>query len=95
MALERVLTYALEAKPVKEAEPTADSQNQHVLTRRELEVAALVARGRTNRQVADDLVLAVSTAERHVANILRKLNLSSRTQIAAWVLQNNLYASST
>jgi predicted ATPase/DNA-binding CsgD family transcriptional regulator len=55
------------------------------LTQRELEVARLIARGHSNRQVADDLVIAVSTAERHVANILAKLDLASRTQLAAWV----------
>jgi non-specific serine/threonine protein kinase len=55
-----------------------------VLTRREEQVAALIARGRSNRQIADELVIATSTAERHVANILRKLDLTSRAQIAVW-----------
>jgi DNA-binding NarL/FixJ family response regulator len=59
------------------------------LTAREQEVATLISRGRTNRQIADELVIAVSTTERHVANILRKLDLTSRTQIAAWVHEYN------
>jgi non-specific serine/threonine protein kinase len=54
------------------------------LTPRELEVATLISRGRSNREIADELVIAVSTAERHVANILAKLGLTSRTQVAAW-----------
>jgi non-specific serine/threonine protein kinase len=59
------------------------------LSRRELEVANLIARGRTNREIAEELVIALSTAERHVANILGKLSLSSRTQLAAWIYQRN------
>ncbi len=56
------------------------------LTPRERQVAELIARGRTNRQIADELVIALSTAERHVANILRKLQVSSRAQVVAWML---------
>jgi non-specific serine/threonine protein kinase len=56
------------------------------LTKREFEVAALIARGHSNREIAERLVIAISTAERHVANILAKLDLNSRTQIVAWVL---------
>jgi non-specific serine/threonine protein kinase len=52
------------------------------LSRRELEVASLIARGMTNREIAQELVIAVSTADRHVANILQKLGLRSRTEIA-------------
>jgi predicted ATPase/DNA-binding CsgD family transcriptional regulator/ADP-ribose pyrophosphatase YjhB (NUDIX family) len=62
------------------------------LTARELEVATLIARGRSNRQIAEHLVVARSTAERHVANILAKLDLSSRTQIAAWAIEQGVLA---
>jgi len=48
-------------------------------------VAALIARGLTNRQIADALVIANSTVERHVVHILNKLSLTSRTQVAVWV----------
>jgi DNA-binding CsgD family transcriptional regulator len=58
------------------------------LTPREKEVASLVAQGLTNREIAERLVVAVSTAERHVANILAKLVVSSRTQLATWMLQH-------
>ncbi len=54
------------------------------LTRRELEIAALIARGLSNRAIADELVISPATAARHVANILAKLGFSSRTQVAAW-----------
>ena len=55
------------------------------LTRRESEIAALVAEGLTNREIAERLVLARRTAEGHVAHILGKLSFTSRAQLAAWV----------
>jgi non-specific serine/threonine protein kinase len=55
-----------------------------VLTPREREIAALIARGYSNRSIADELVIATGTAERHVANILAKLNMRSRAEVAAW-----------
>src|SRR5215472_13153340 len=61
-----------------------------VLTPRELEIARLVARGHSNRRIADELVIASSTAERHVANILAKLKMRSRTEIAVWVAEHGL-----
>src|SRR5262252_2768998 len=54
------------------------------LTPREREVAALVASGRSNRAIAEELVISPATAARHVANILAKLGFNSRGQIAAW-----------
>ncbi|RPE41120.1 regulatory LuxR family protein [Streptomyces sp. Ag109_O5-1] len=55
------------------------------LTRRETEVAELVAEGLGNQQIADRLVIARRTAEGHVERILGKLGFSNRSQIAAWV----------
>jgi len=55
------------------------------LTRREREVAALVAEGITNRQIAEALFISERTAQTHVQHILNKLGFSSRSQIAAWV----------
>jgi non-specific serine/threonine protein kinase len=55
------------------------------LTPRETEIAALVAEGLTNREIAERLVVAQRTAEGHVAHILGKLGFTSRTQLAAWV----------
>jgi DNA-binding NarL/FixJ family response regulator len=53
------------------------------LTHREHEVAELVAEGLTNREIADRLVLSVRTVETHVDRILGKLDLHTRTQLAA------------
>lgn len=58
-----------------------------VLTVREREVALLVARGLSNRAIAAELFISPATAARHVANILGKLGLSSRAQIAAWTAE--------
>ncbi|RZU49235.1 non-specific serine/threonine protein kinase [Krasilnikovia cinnamomea] len=55
------------------------------LTRREREVAALIAEGLTNREIAARLVVAQRTAEGHVENILSKLGFTSRAQVAGWL----------
>ncbi|GAA3205538.1 ATP-binding protein [Actinocorallia longicatena] len=55
------------------------------LTERESEIAALVARGLSNRRLAEELYISQATAARHVSNILAKLGFSSRAQIASWV----------
>jgi predicted ATPase/DNA-binding CsgD family transcriptional regulator/Tfp pilus assembly protein PilF len=57
------------------------------LTAREREIAALIARGMSNRGIADELVISPATAARHVANIFTKLGFSSRAQLAAWAVQ--------
>ncbi|MFD4194097.1 LuxR C-terminal-related transcriptional regulator [Amycolatopsis thermoflava] len=55
------------------------------LTKRELEVAALVENGLSNREIAQRLVIAKRTADGHVERILSKLGFTSRAQIAAWM----------
>ena len=60
------------------------------LTRRESEVASLVARGLTNRDIADRLYISVRTVEVHVDRILSKLGFRTRTQLAAWAHEEGL-----
>ena len=72
--------------------PAATPPPPSPLSARELEVAALLARGLTNRQVAAVLVISDRTASTHVAHILDKLNFSSRSQIAAWAAEHGLTA---
>jgi|SRR6266700_872534 len=62
------------------------------LTHREREVTVLVARGYTNRQIADELVITAGTVERHVANICNKLGFRSRAEIARWAGEHGLLA---
>ncbi len=57
-------------------------------TRREREIAALVADGLSNRQIAEKLVLSERTVEGHIANLFAKVNVSSRTQLASWYLKS-------
>ena len=63
-----------------------------VLTPREREVVALLARSLTNRQIADDLVISEATVKRHVENILQKLALRSRSEVAVWAVRQYLSA---
>jgi DNA-binding CsgD family transcriptional regulator len=60
------------------------------LTRRELEIARLVALGQKNRQIARALIISEETATVHVKHILHKLQFTSRSQIAAWVVDQRL-----
>ena len=61
-----------------------------VLTPRELDVLKLVAKGLSNPDIAQQLLLSEHTAHRHLANILRKLNLSSRAAAAVWGVRAGL-----
>jgi non-specific serine/threonine protein kinase len=72
----------LPRQQVPRPQPTAN-----LLTSRERDVALLVARGQTNREIAEALFIGERTVETHVGNILGKLNFSTRSQIAAWVVE--------
>ncbi|MBA2682381.1 MAG: hypothetical protein H0U76_28810 [Ktedonobacteraceae bacterium] len=60
------------------------------LTTRQREVACLVAQGKANRAIADELIVSVSTVEAHISHIFTKLGFSSRAQIAAWAVDKGL-----
>ncbi len=93
MTLEQAAEYA-RATTVQPEPPRTQRQAAKELygglTAREREVAALVAQGKSNRQIAELLVISERTATTHVANILSKLGFSSRTQIAGWVAAKGL-----
>ncbi len=65
------------------------------LTPREREVTVLAARGLTNRQIANELVVGERTVDTHIANALGKLGFHSRAQLAAWTTQHSLTADPT
>jgi DNA-binding CsgD family transcriptional regulator/tetratricopeptide (TPR) repeat protein len=89
MTLDEAVCYALEEE--EETDPLTTSalgepsagQPHVVLTRREKEVASLIARRLTNRHIASQLMVSEYTVNNHVANILKKLDLHSREQVAA------------
>ncbi len=84
-ALGRRARIDLAAKPA-----AATGDDPFGLTRREREVLALVAQGRTNRQIADELFISENTAGVHVSNILGKLEVASRTEAAAVAVRLDL-----
>jgi non-specific serine/threonine protein kinase len=61
------------------------------LTPRERDLAALIAQGRSNKEIAETLVLSNRTVEAHISNILSKLNFTSRSQIAVWAVEKGLF----
>ena len=83
------VAYALQQPPGKRAgraRPPAPAVSDGApLTPRELQVARLVAGGRSNKEIAAELVISPRTAEGHVERILAKLGFTSRAQVAAWV----------
>ncbi len=72
------------------SQPAERPPTPEPLTEREVEVLKLVARGRSNQEIAEELVISEATARTHVSNILRKLHLASRTQAALYALREGL-----
>jgi DNA-binding CsgD family transcriptional regulator len=85
MSFDNAIAYALGTTTDVASASTGAEASSGVLSRREFEVAELVARGLTNRQIAATLVISQRTAEGHVEHVLTKLGFTSRAQIAAWV----------
>ena len=95
MTFEEVVEYALSmeepdpsTRPIPRVPPTDEPVSS--LTRREREVATLVARGLTNRQISTELSISERTASNHVAKVLKKLGLASRVQIVSWAAEGPL-----
>jgi predicted ATPase/DNA-binding CsgD family transcriptional regulator len=87
LGAERAVEEAL-AYDVDQDQHRGSATPEGPLTRREAEVAALIAHGCTNREIAESLVITEGTVERHVANIFRKLGCRSRAQVASWATQS-------
>jgi predicted ATPase/DNA-binding CsgD family transcriptional regulator len=79
--------------PSEQARPAGPRPDPvEALTAREAEVAALIGRGYTNRQIAEALIIGERTAETHARHIRDKLGLTSRAQVIAWAIDRGLVA---
>jgi predicted ATPase/DNA-binding CsgD family transcriptional regulator len=86
LSLDQAVALGLDDKP----EDPWRAGSPATLTRREGEIATLVATGLTNREIAGKLYLSVRTVEVHVDHILTKLGFRTRTQLAAWIHEHDL-----
>jgi DNA-binding CsgD family transcriptional regulator len=89
LSLEQAIAYAQNLPLISPATPALREQSDG-LTEREREVAALIAQGKSNGEIASELVVSKRTVEKHSANILSKLGLTSRAQIVRWALEHGL-----
>ena len=90
MTTEAALAYALAETDSTNGAPAAAAPARGPLTPRQQEVAVLVGRGLTNRQIADRLVITERAAAAHVEHILDKLSVGSRAQIAVWASERGI-----
>ena len=70
--------------------PAQEDPAEEELSERELEVVGLIAEGKTNKEIAEALIIAEKTARNHVSRILGKLGLTRRSQAAAWAIRAGL-----
>jgi NarL family two-component system response regulator LiaR len=87
---EPILAPAVAERLMREVAASVPTAHRSDLTVRELEVLRLIAAGRSNREISDDLGVAEKTVKTHVSNILSKLQLSDRTQAAVYAVQHGL-----
>ncbi len=88
LSLDAMLAFALDEQPIDEPLSGTGAEDQlGALTRREREIATMVASGKTNREIAAELVIAPRTVDTHVQNILTKLDFTSRQQVVALVAE--------
>jgi len=91
VALNRMsLPPELVRKVMLKEQPVADDRTANELTPREEDVLRCVAMGYSNKQIASELSVSATTVRTHVSNLLRKLNLENRTQLALYARQNDI-----
>jgi DNA-binding NarL/FixJ family response regulator len=94
---EAAMTRAMAARLLREASRRAGKTGlqSEELTEREIEVLHLIVRGASNPEIAGELCITVNTVKSHLKNILNKLRLENRTQVAAYAVQSGLVSSVT
>jgi DNA-binding NarL/FixJ family response regulator len=86
----RLMTAVSGDAPVQEAKPALQDKDLQALTEREREVLDLIARGLSNREIAEKMVISEKTVKTHVSNLLDKLGLEDRTRAAIWALKHGM-----
>ena len=88
---EAALPPAIARKLMQEIkEPTETTLPEEILTPREMEILRYLARGLSNQEIADELVISITTVATHVRNILSKLHLANRTQAALYAVEKRI-----
>jgi DNA-binding CsgD family transcriptional regulator/tetratricopeptide (TPR) repeat protein len=87
MPLDDVIDYALAFDDGDEQSDVPDAPASSPLSNREMEVVRLLVDGRTNQEIANELYISPHTAANHVASIMNKLGVDSRTAAAAWAIR--------
>lgn len=90
MSGETVLEPEVTSKMINRMRSGSSTSLHDDLTDREMEVLLLVAQGKTNQEIADELFIALKTVKTHVSNILSKLEVQDRTQAVVYAFQNGL-----
>lgn len=90
LRLEEAIDWALSDPAASSETPQAEKETFGGLTAREREVAALIAQGKSNREIAAAMTVGVKTVETYVTRILHKLGFDSRVQIATWAVEKGL-----
>lgn len=85
-----IRAYVEDAAPASPVQASNLAQELQVLTQRELEVLRLVAEGRTNQEIADQLVLSIKTVQAHRANVMEKLGLHDITKLVRFAVRHGL-----
>ena len=93
MPVEAMINYALQEAETRPATRQKLKEDFGGLTSREREVAAHIAQGKSNRDIAQAMTVGVKTIETYVTRILNKLGFDSRVQIATWAVEKGLRAS--
>jgi len=87
---ESVLEPEVTSKMIHRMRNTLNRPLHEQLTEREMEVLLLIAKGKSNQEIADELFIALKTVKTHVSNILAKLEVQDRTQAVVYAFQNGL-----